>query len=121
MVFDEGPGSPGVSDGSNNRLRARVDMDVLNNNPLLLVEPDPALPSAPIDLPPTTRDMKWACLAAQADLMLADAGCGARPEFPPSSLVELAGHAHRCLTPLLSPICEAITLTQVINAQRLIG
>ena len=35
MVFDEGPGRPGMSDGSNNRLRARVDMDVLDNNPLL--------------------------------------------------------------------------------------
>ena len=35
LVFDEGPGSPGMSDGSNNRLRARVDMDVLDDNPLL--------------------------------------------------------------------------------------
>ena len=34
LIFDEGPGSPGMSDGSNNRLRARVDMDVLDNNPL---------------------------------------------------------------------------------------
>ena len=35
MIFDEGPGPPGMSDGSHNRLSARVDMDVLNNNPLL--------------------------------------------------------------------------------------
>ena len=35
LVFDEGPGSPGMSEGANDRLRARVDMDVLNNNPLL--------------------------------------------------------------------------------------
>ena len=35
MVFDEGPGSPGMSDCSNNCLRARVDMDVLDDNPLL--------------------------------------------------------------------------------------
>ena len=35
LVFDEGPGSPGMSDRSDNRLRARMDMDVLNNNPLL--------------------------------------------------------------------------------------
>ena len=35
LVFDEGPGSPGMSDRSNNRLRARVNMDVLDNNPLL--------------------------------------------------------------------------------------
>ena len=35
MIFDEGPGSPGMSDRSNNRLSARVDMDVLDNNPLL--------------------------------------------------------------------------------------
>ena len=34
LVFDEGPGSPGVSDRSNNRLSARVDMDVLDDNPL---------------------------------------------------------------------------------------
>ena len=34
MVFDEGPGSPGMSDGSDNRLRTRVDMDVLDDNPL---------------------------------------------------------------------------------------
>ena len=34
MVFDEGPGSPGMSDGADDRLCARVDMDVLNNNPL---------------------------------------------------------------------------------------
>ena len=35
LVFDEGPGSPGMSDRSNNRLGARMDMDVLDNNPLL--------------------------------------------------------------------------------------
>ena len=35
LVFDEGPGSPGMSDGSHDRLPARVDMDVLDNNPLL--------------------------------------------------------------------------------------
>ena len=35
LVFDEGPGSPGMSDSSNNCLRARVDMDVLDHNPLL--------------------------------------------------------------------------------------
>jgi hypothetical protein len=35
LVFDEGLGAPGMSDGSNNRLSARVDMDVLDNNPLL--------------------------------------------------------------------------------------
>ena len=35
MIFDEGPGSPGMSDGSDNRLCARMDMDVLDNNPLL--------------------------------------------------------------------------------------
>ena len=35
LVFDEGPGSPGMSDCSNNRLGARVDMDVLDDNPLL--------------------------------------------------------------------------------------
>ena len=33
MVFDKGPGPPGMSDGSDNRLCARVDMDVLDNNP----------------------------------------------------------------------------------------
>ena len=35
LIFDKGPGSPGMSDGSNNGLRARVDMDVLDDNPLL--------------------------------------------------------------------------------------
>ena len=35
LVFDEGPGSPGMRDRSNNRLRAGVNMDVLDNNPLL--------------------------------------------------------------------------------------
>ena len=35
LVFDEGPGSPGMSDCSNNRLRARVNMDVLDNDALL--------------------------------------------------------------------------------------
>ena len=35
MIFDEGPGSPGMGDGADNRLRARVDMDVLDNDPLL--------------------------------------------------------------------------------------
>ena len=34
LVFDEGPGSPGMSDGSNNRLSARVDMHVLDDNPI---------------------------------------------------------------------------------------
>ena len=34
LVFDEGPGSPGISDRSNNRLRACVDMDVLDDNPI---------------------------------------------------------------------------------------
>jgi len=34
LVFDEGPGSPGMSDSSNDRLRARVDMDVLDDDPL---------------------------------------------------------------------------------------
>ena len=34
-IFDEGPGFPGMSDGSDNRLRAGVNMDVLNNDPLL--------------------------------------------------------------------------------------
>ena len=34
LIFDEGPGSPGMSDGSNDRLCARVDMDLLDNNPL---------------------------------------------------------------------------------------
>ena len=34
LIFDEGPGSPGMGDGSNDRLCARVDMDVLDNNPL---------------------------------------------------------------------------------------
>jgi hypothetical protein len=33
-------------------------------------------------------------------------------------MVEFAGDAYRGLTPLLSPKCEAISLTQVINAQR---
>ena len=41
LVFDEGLGAPGMSDGSNNRLSARVDVDVLNNNPLPL-RPDGA-------------------------------------------------------------------------------
>ena len=35
LVFDEGPGSPGMRDRSNYCLRARVNMDVLDNNPLL--------------------------------------------------------------------------------------
>ena len=35
LIFDEGPGSPGMSDGSDNRLRARVNMDVLDNDALL--------------------------------------------------------------------------------------
>ena len=35
LIFDKGPGSPGMSDGSDDRLRARVDMDVLDNDPLL--------------------------------------------------------------------------------------
>ena len=35
LLFDEGPGSPGMSDGSDDRLCAWVDMDVLDNNPLL--------------------------------------------------------------------------------------
>ena len=35
LVFDEGPGSAGMSDRSNNCLRARVDMDMLDNDPLL--------------------------------------------------------------------------------------
>ena len=30
LVFDEGPGSPGMSDGSHDRLPARVDVDVLD-------------------------------------------------------------------------------------------
>ena len=34
LNFDKGPGSPGMSDGSDDRLCARMDMDVLNNNPL---------------------------------------------------------------------------------------
>ena len=35
MVFDEGPGRPGMSDGSYDGLSARMYMDVLDNNPLL--------------------------------------------------------------------------------------
>jgi hypothetical protein len=35
MVFDEGPGPRGMSDRSNDRLSARVEMDVLHNDPLL--------------------------------------------------------------------------------------
>ena len=35
LVFDEGPGSPGMSDGTYDRLRASVDMDMLDNNPVL--------------------------------------------------------------------------------------
>ena len=35
LIFDTGPGSPGMTDGSDNRLRAGVNMDVLNNDPLL--------------------------------------------------------------------------------------
>ena len=35
LIFDKGPGSPGMSDGSDDRLRARMDVDVLDNNPLL--------------------------------------------------------------------------------------
>ena len=35
LVFDEAPGSPAMRDRSNNCLRAGVDMDVLDNNPLL--------------------------------------------------------------------------------------
>ena len=34
LVFDEGPGSPRMSDRSNNRLSARVDMHVLDDNPI---------------------------------------------------------------------------------------
>jgi len=34
LVFDEGPGYTGMSDLSNNRPSARVDMDVLDHNPL---------------------------------------------------------------------------------------
>jgi len=48
--------------------------------------------------------------------MLAGPACGTRSEFLPSALAEFARHAHRRLTPLLSPICEAIILTQVIDA-----
>jgi hypothetical protein len=35
LAFDEGPGRPGMSDGPYDGLCARVDMDVLDNNPLL--------------------------------------------------------------------------------------
>ena len=34
LVFDEGPGSPCMSDRSNYCLRACVDMDVLDDNPI---------------------------------------------------------------------------------------
>ena len=35
LIFDKGPGSPGMSDGSDDRLRACMNMDVLDDNPLL--------------------------------------------------------------------------------------
>jgi len=50
--------------------------------------------------------------------MMAGAGGGTRSEITSRSMVEFAGDAYRALTPLLFPKCEAITLTQVINAQR---
>ena len=34
MIFDKGPGSPGMSDGPDDRLCACVNMNVLDNNPL---------------------------------------------------------------------------------------
>jgi hypothetical protein len=50
--------------------------------------------------------------------MIAGTEGGTRPEVTSHAVVKFAGNAYRGLTPLFSPKCETITLTQVINAQR---
>ena len=66
MVFDEGPGSPGMSDCSNNCLRARVDMDVLDDNPLL----------SATAMRPTNRHRNWGGAIQIARAAVHESGCG---------------------------------------------